>query len=221
MSITYYRPHTTFLPLPSSWAPVSSISYKPWLDDTDPENVLFSSINLFQEDRFYPCSGGDYDETAGPAAQLGPSSSSSSSIASVSASASEGAGTAPSRGSNIINIGLSPVGPGPSDPRARAKLTPIQRAEYCAIASKEMRQKTSAQLLPRLQAFCPDMLFISAGFDAHHNDMYHFLDEADFHWLTEQLCLTVAPWGGKVISVRLFKIPLTCTTDTHSYPTKR
>ena len=47
------------------------------------------------------------------------------------------------------------------------------------------------------------MLFISAGFDGHHNDMYHFLDEADFHWLTEQLCLTVAPWGGKVISVRL------------------
>lgn len=190
-----YRPHTTFLPLPSSWAPVPSISYKPWLDDTDAENVLFSSINLFQEDSFYPCSGRDYDESAITASRLSSSSSSSSSSTS----------TPPSSGSNIINIGLTPVGPGPSDSRVRQKLTLAQRAEYCAIASQEMRRKVSAQLLPRLQAFCPDMLFISAGFDGHYNDMYHFLDEADFHWLTEQLCLAVAPCGGKVISVRLLR----------------
>ena len=27
---------------------VASHSYKPWLDETDPDNVLFASINLFQ-----------------------------------------------------------------------------------------------------------------------------------------------------------------------------
>ena len=27
--------------------------------------------------------------------------------------------------------------------------------------------------------------FCSAGFDAHVDDFYHFLDEADFHWLTQ------------------------------------
>ena len=43
-----HRPNLTFLPLPSSWAPVSSLSYKPWLNESDPENVLFGSVNLFQ-----------------------------------------------------------------------------------------------------------------------------------------------------------------------------
>jgi acetoin utilization deacetylase AcuC-like enzyme len=64
-----------------------------------------------------------------------------------------------------------------------------------------MRSKVSSQLLPRLRTFSPDLLFISAGFDAHYDDLYHFLDESDFHWLTEQLCGAVDPRTGKVISV--------------------
>ena len=78
---------------------------------------------------------------------------------------------------------------------------PRLRSEYCRLASKEMRAKVSSQLLPRLRTFSPDLLFISAGFDAHYDDLYHFLDESDFHWLTEQLCGTVDPRIGKVISV--------------------
>lgn len=65
-----------------------------------------------------------------------------------------------------------------------------------------MREKVTTNLLPRLVDFCPDLLFISAGFDAHYDDLYHFLDEADFHWITEQLCDTVESNNGKVISVR-------------------
>ena len=49
--------------------------------------------------------------------------------------------------------------------------------------------------------FAPDLLFISAGFDAHFDDLYHYLTEEDYHWLTEQLCTTVIPQGGKVISI--------------------
>jgi acetoin utilization deacetylase AcuC-like enzyme len=41
------RPHLANLPLPSSWAPVSVTSYKPWLDETDSDDVFFASINLF------------------------------------------------------------------------------------------------------------------------------------------------------------------------------
>ncbi len=41
------RPHMTHLPLPSSWAPVSVLAYKPWLSEADPQDVLFASINLF------------------------------------------------------------------------------------------------------------------------------------------------------------------------------
>ena len=72
----------------------------------------------------------------------------------------------------------------------------------CITASQEMREKVSQNLLPRLKSFSPDLLFISAGFDAHYDDLYHFLDEADFHWVTEQLCNCVDPVHGKVISVR-------------------
>lgn len=44
------------------------------------------------------------------------------------------------------------------------------------------------QLLPALRSFRPDLVFISAGFDAHVDDMYHFLTEADMHWVTQQIC---------------------------------
>lgn len=35
------------LPLPSSWAPVSKLSYKPWLNEKDKDEVFFGSIQLF------------------------------------------------------------------------------------------------------------------------------------------------------------------------------
>lgn len=50
-------------------------------------------------------------------------------------------------------------------------------------------------LLPRLAAFRPDLLFISAGFDTHYDDMYHYLTEEDLHWVTEQLCLAANSGG--------------------------
>lgn len=51
-------------------------------------------------------------------------------------------------------------------------------------------------LLPRLEQFNPDLIFISAGFDAHYDDMYHFLTEQDLHWVTEQLCNVAERSGG-------------------------
>ena len=90
-------------------------------------------------------------------------------------------------GFNIVNIGLTPVGPGPWDLKARAKLSTAQRNDLCSQASVELRSKVHSVLLPRLSAFKPDLLLISAGFDAHYDDMYHFLREDDFQWLTEKL----------------------------------
>jgi hypothetical protein len=40
---------------------------------------------------------------------------------------------------NIINITLTPVGPGPWDPVARGKLTQTKREGYCKQASEEFR----------------------------------------------------------------------------------
>jgi len=44
-------------------------------------------------------------------------------------------------------------------------------------------------LLPALDAFAPEMVLISAGFDAHRSDPLAqlLLDEADYAWASEQL----------------------------------
>ena len=59
-------------------------------------------------------------------------------------------------------------------------------------------------VLPRLDAFAPDLVIISAGFDAHHADPLGglMLDETDFTWATQQL-LDIAERhaGGRVVSV--------------------
>jgi acetoin utilization deacetylase AcuC-like enzyme len=124
-------PRKVFLPLPSSWAPVSKLVYKPWLNEQDSKEVLFSSIHLFGGETetesekalfklfnslffffvgeiFYPGSGAESPEDI-------------------------------NNNNNIINITLSPVGPGPWDPVARGKLTQTKREGYCKQASEEFR----------------------------------------------------------------------------------
>ncbi|OYX27267.1 MAG: deacetylase [Hydrogenophilales bacterium 32-62-9] len=62
----------------------------------------------------------------------------------------------------------------------------------------------SAQILPRLQAFSPQMVFFSAGFDGHReDDMAQFgLVEADYVWITEQVMDIAARQAeGRIVSV--------------------
>ena len=53
----------------------------------------------------------------------------------------------------------------------------------------QLRALIDAHWLPRLDAFAPQMLFISAGFDAHRDDPLAQLDlvEADYAWITHRL----------------------------------
>jgi len=67
----------------------------------------------------------------------------------------------------------------------------------------EMRAAVESTWLPALDAFRPEMIFVSAGFDAHLQDEMsdvHFSD-ADFNWLTEK-CLDAARThaGGRLVS---------------------
>lgn len=52
-----------------------------------------------------------------------------------------------------------------------------------------IRELIEKHWLPRLEAFRPEMVFISAGFDAHREDDLGQLGlvEADYTWMTEQL----------------------------------
>ena len=57
--------------------------------------------------------------------------------------------------------------------------------------------------LPALDAFAPELIVISAGFDAHEDDPLAqlALKEADFAWITEALCdLADTHAGGSVVS---------------------
>ena len=69
--------------------------------------------------------------------------------------------------------------------------------------SQAFRLGMTRTLLPALDAFAPEMLLISAGFDAHKSDPLAqlMLDESDYTWATEQL-LTIADRhaGGRVVS---------------------
>jgi acetoin utilization deacetylase AcuC-like enzyme len=53
----------------------------------------------------------------------------------------------------------------------------------------EVREMIEAMWMPRLEEFKPQMLFVSAGFDAHREDDLGQLGlvEADYTWITEQL----------------------------------
>ena len=69
-------------------------------------------------------------------------------------------------GSNMINIAVPAYTRGP-----------------------EVRELIEANWMPRLEAFRPQMIFISAGFDAHRDDELGQLGlvEADYEWITQRI----------------------------------
>lgn len=57
--------------------------------------------------------------------------------------------------------------------------------------------------MPRLQAHRPQMIFISAGFDAHRDDEMGqmLLKEGDYAWITQQIVELARTYSnGKIVS---------------------
>lgn len=68
----------------------------------------------------------------------------------------------------------------------------------------EFRQVVSDIWLPRLREFRPEMIFISAGFDAHYEDDMASLAlvEADYAWVTEQIKELAGEFAkGRIVSL--------------------
>jgi len=68
----------------------------------------------------------------------------------------------------------------------------------------DFRRAWGERLLPALDAFAPDIVIISAGFDAHRADPVGGLrlTEADFTWITEEIvALARARCGGRTVSL--------------------
>ncbi|HBN30733.1 MAG: histone deacetylase family protein [Rhodobacterales bacterium] len=65
------------------------------------------------------------------------------------------------------------------------------------------RQKMRDLVLPAVEAFQPEMIFVSAGFDAHRDDPLANLNliEDDFTWATQAICdLADRVAGGRIVS---------------------
>ena len=68
---------------------------------------------------------------------------------------------------------------------------------------RALRQAMEGVILPALEDFAPDLIMISAGFDAHRDDPLANLNfaEADYIWITEALCdVAERLCDGRVVS---------------------
>lgn len=69
---------------------------------------------------------------------------------------------------------------------------------------EEFRRAVSGAWLPALHRFRPEMIFVSAGFDAHReDDMANLgLVEADYAWVTSELVALASQYAqGRIVSV--------------------
>jgi acetoin utilization deacetylase AcuC-like enzyme len=69
--------------------------------------------------------------------------------------------------------------------------------------SREFRLAFTREILPALDAFRPELVLISAGFDAHKSDPLAqlLLEESDYTWATERLIeIAHVHAGGRVVS---------------------
>ena len=70
--------------------------------------------------------------------------------------------------------------------------------------SGEFRAAMEKTVLPAIEAFRPELILISAGFDAHRRDPLASLEfeTEDYHWATAQLCaLAESCCSGRVVSI--------------------
>ena len=161
-------------------------TFKPWLDDRDRERVFFASVHGYgRRSRhpqdpgwFYAGSGATSD--VGFNSQPGPGSDEDPNGEFVHTGGEKPGGT----GARIINVGI----PGPG------------------VKRNLWRRSWRDKVLPALRRFGPDMIVVSAGFDAHSKDLlnlgYVGLRDDDYDWITRELVkVSNACCGGRLVSI--------------------
>lgn len=97
-----------------------------------------------------------------------------------------------------------PLWPGTGAPEDRGAHGQIMNVPLAPLTGgAEMRAVYQREVLPWLDDYRPELVIISAGFDAHTDDPLASLNWTvdDFDWLTRQLCdLAALHAGGKVVS---------------------
>ena len=159
--------------------------WRPWLDDTDRDNVFFASVQGYGhkapgiEAFVYPGSGATSDTRPPRAPSVLPGDEAEAEVGPEPALGEDPSGEFVYRGGErpsvgadgprIINVGVERSGPEPS------------------LWRRCWRDK----ILPALVGFNPDLILVSAGFDAHKKDEINFgylsVLEKDFEWLSDQI----------------------------------
>ncbi len=87
----------------------------------------------------------------------------------------------------MVSIFQHPLYPGSGGVPLGTNMVNVPVAPY--TRGGEIRELIEAHWMPRLEAFRPQMVFISAGFDAHRDDDLGQLGlvEADYEWITWRL----------------------------------
>jgi acetoin utilization deacetylase AcuC-like enzyme len=97
-----------------------------------------------------------------------------------------------------------PLWPGTGDPTERGAHGQILNVPLApGSGGTEMMWAYEGEILPAIDAFRPDLILISAGFDAHRADPLANLEWSadDFAWLTHALCdVADRHCGGRVVS---------------------
>ncbi|HXF07620.1 MAG TPA: histone deacetylase family protein [Candidatus Acidoferrales bacterium] len=89
--------------------------------------------------------------------------------------------------------------------------TPIDHAHARIISvplpagtrGMDFREAIGAAWFPALERFAPQMVFVSAGFDAHHEDPMAdlSLNERDYAWISEEIVrFAIRHCGGRIVS---------------------
>ncbi|CAN7497436.1 histone deacetylase family protein [Bosea sp. LjRoot90] len=98
-----------------------------------------------------------------------------------------------------------PLYPGTGAPSERGEHGTIVNAPLRAgDGTDAFRDAFESAVLPRLEAFQPDLVIISAGFDAHWRDPLANINlkEADFAWATQKLMeIADRHAGGRLVSI--------------------
>jgi len=97
-----------------------------------------------------------------------------------------------------------PLYPGTGAPSERGSANNIVNVPLPPMAgSSQFRAAFEREVLPALDAFRPQMMLISAGFDAHKSDPLAQLqlDESDYAWVTAELATVALRHGeGRIVA---------------------
>lgn len=103
----------------------------------------------------------------------------------------------------LASIHQMPLYPGTGDPSETGVGNIVNAAVVPHAARESWRSTFAGELMPALDAFAPDLVIISAGFDAHRRDplAHQSLEAEDFAWATRAVVeVARRHCGGKVVS---------------------